>query len=40
MLNLHNLTIVVRFVFQKDGKYYPGDFFKWMFVWSINARIW
>ena len=27
MLNLHNLTIVVRFVFQKDGKYYPGDFF-------------
>ena len=26
ILNLHNLTIVVRFVFQEDNKYYPQFF--------------
>ena len=26
ILKLHNLTIVVRSVFQKDGKYYPQVF--------------
>ena len=24
---LHNLKIIVRYVFEKDGKYYPLDFF-------------
>ena len=27
ILKLHNLTIVVRPVFQEDSKYYPGIFF-------------
>ena len=25
-LRLHNLTIIVRSVFQENGKYHPGDF--------------
>ena len=41
ILKLHNLTIVVRFVFQENGKYYPEVFLKkWVFVLIINARIW
>ena len=40
MLKLHMLTLIVRSVFEEDGKYYPQVFFRWMFVWSINARIW
>ena len=28
ILKLHNLTIVVRSVFQEDGKYYPQVFFR------------
>ena len=28
ILKLHNLTIVVRFVFQENGKYYPEVFLK------------
>ena len=28
ILKLHNLTIVVRSVFQEDGKYYPQAFFR------------
>ena len=26
LLKLHNMTIVIRSVFQKDGKYYPQIF--------------
>ena len=26
ILKLHNVTIVVRYVFQEDGKYYPQVF--------------
>ena len=25
-LKLHNMTIIVRSVFEEDGKYYPGAF--------------
>ena len=39
-LKLHNMTIIVRSVFQEDSKYYPSIFFRWVFVWTINARIW
>ena len=31
-LKLHDLTIVVRSVFQEDNKYYPQIFFRSMFV--------
>ena len=38
MLKLHMLTVIVRSVFEEDGKYYfIIKFFRWMFVWSINA---
>ena len=33
-------TVIVRSVCEEDGKYYPQVFLRWMFVWSINARIW
>ena len=33
-LKLHLLTIIVRCIFEEDGKFYPK-----LFVWSINARI-
>ena len=33
------LTVIVRYIFE-DGKYYPQVFFRWMFVWIINVRIW
>ena len=36
ILKLNMLTVIVRFVFEEDGKYYPQVFFKW----SINGRIW
>ena len=32
MVKRHNLTIVVRSVFQEDNKYYPQFFFKLTFV--------
>ena len=35
-LKLHNMTIIVRSVFEEDGKYYPEVFFRWMFVWVIK----
>ena len=38
-LKLHNITIIMKSVFEEDSKYYPQDF-KWMFVGIINARIW
>ena len=34
MLKLH------RSVFEEDDKYYPQVYFRWVFVWSINARKW
>ena len=40
MLNLHMLTVIVRSVFEEDGKYYPQSFLDDFFVWSINARLW
>ena len=40
MLKLHMLTVIVRSVLEDDDKHYPQVFFKWMFVWSINAGIW
>ena len=36
MLKLHMLAVIVRSVFEKNGKYY---IFRWMFVGHINARI-
>ena len=32
ILNLHNLKLVVRSVFQEDNKYYPNFFLRLMFV--------
>ena len=40
MPKLHMLKVIVRSVFEEDGKYYPQVFFRWMFVWNINAGIW
>ena len=40
ILKHHNLTVVVRSIFQEDKKYYSIIFFRWMFVWIINVRIW
>ena len=34
------LTVIVRYIFEEDGKYYPQVFFRWMFAWIINVRIW
>ena len=34
------LTVIVRYIFEEDRKYYPQGFFRWMFVWIINVRIW
>ena len=40
MLKFRILTIIIRNIFEKNGKCYPGIFLKWLFVWNINARIW
>ena len=39
ILNLHNLKLVVRSVFQEDNKYYPIFFLRLMFVWVIKYCI-
>ena len=39
ILKLHNLTIVVKSVFQKDKKYCTQVFLDEC-LWIINARIW
>ena len=39
VLNLHNLTIAVRSVFQEDSKYYPQVFFDECLYKIMNARI-
>ena len=36
LLKLHMLTIIIRSVFEEDGKFYPEVFFKWMLVWGIK----
>ena len=32
-LKFHAMTIIIRSVFEEDGKLYPQVFFKWCFVW-------
>ena len=32
-LKFHALTIIIRSVFEEDGKLYPQVFFRWCFVW-------
>ena len=39
-LRLHNLTIIVRSVFQEDSKYYPQAFLDVCFMSYKNATIW
>ena len=36
LLKLHMLTIIVRSVFEEDGKFYPQVLFKWMLVRDIK----
>ena len=36
LLKLHMLTVIVRSVFKKDGKYY-SRFFRWPFLWVIKT---
>ena len=31
-LQFLNLTIIVRTIFEEDGKYYPQIFFRWVFL--------
>ena len=38
LLKLHNLTIVVRSVFQEENNY--PQFFRWVFVWIIDVTVW
>ena len=38
-LRLYNLTITIRSVFQKGGKYYPQVFLNERLGWIVNARI-
>ena len=38
-LKLYDMTIIIRSVFEEDGKYYPQVFLE-VFVWITNARIW
>ena len=35
-LKFHAMTIIIRSVFEKDGKLYPKVFFTWRFVWIIK----
>ena len=37
LLKLHAMTIIIRSVFEEDGKPYPEVFFRWRFVWSIKC---
>ena len=36
ILKLHMLTVIVRSVFEEDGKYYPETFLRRMFTWVIK----
>ena len=35
-LKFHAMTIIIRSVFEEDGKFYPQLFFRWHFVWIIK----
>ena len=35
-LKFHTMTIIIRSVFEDDGKFYPQILFRWMFVWFIK----
>ena len=35
-LKFHTMAIIIRSVFEDDGKFYPQILFKWMFVWLIK----
>ena len=35
-LKFHAMTIIIRSVFEEDGKFYPHHFFRWHFVWIIK----
>ena len=35
-LKFHAMTIIIRSVFEEDGKFYPHLFFRWHFVWIIK----
>ena len=39
ILKLHNMTIVIRSVFQEDGKYYPEVFLDECLYELLNVRI-
>ena len=39
-MKFHNMAMIVRCVSEKDGKVYPQNFFRRVFVWVINARLW
>ena len=39
ILKLHMLTVIVRSVFQENGKYFHM-FFRQIVVWIINATTW
>ena len=36
ILKLHMLTVIVKSVFEEDGKYYPETFLRRMFTWVIK----
>ena len=36
LLKLRLMTIIIRCVFSKDGKFYPQLFFRWHFEWIIK----
>ena len=35
ILKIHNMTIVIRSVFQEDGKYYPQFVLRSIFVYEL-----
>ena len=37
-LKFHVMTIIIRSVFEKDGKLYPQVFFRWLFVWVVSDK--
>ena len=39
-LKLQNMTIVIRSVFSRGQKIVYTSFFRWMFVWIINFKVW
>ena len=37
-LKFHVMTIIIRSVFEKDGKLYPQVFFRWLFLWVVSDK--